>query len=313
MHSQKGSLTPGIARFAWAVLVYNFAVIVWGGYVRASGSGAGCGSHWPLCDGVVVPRDPDIKMMIELSHRVTSMLAGILVFALVVWVFRTRAAGDPVRRTAVASGILIVVEGLIGAGLVLYGWVDKDTSLGRVVSHGLHFGNTLLLLAALTLTAWRLSGAPANRWRGEGLDGGLIWTMFALTFFVAIAGAVTALGDTLFPAETLAQGIRNDLLPTAHFLERLRVVHPVVAVMTTIAVIRGALLLRHRRPSPSTQRLGTMMCAVIIGQVAVGVVNLALAAPISLQLVHLFMADTVWVTLVLLSASALATPPLARV
>ena len=89
-----------LAKFAWGVLAYNIAVILWGAYVRASGSGAGCGEHWPLCNGVVLPRDPSTATLIEFSHRITSGLALIAVVALLVWVWRACAAGHPSRRAA---------------------------------------------------------------------------------------------------------------------------------------------------------------------------------------------------------------------
>jgi heme A synthase len=77
-----------LARFAWGVLVYNLGVIVWGAYVRATRSGAGCGAHWPLCNGEVIPQSPDAAMLIEFSHRVTSGLALVSVVVLFAWAWR---------------------------------------------------------------------------------------------------------------------------------------------------------------------------------------------------------------------------------
>ncbi|MGH8637336.1 MAG: COX15/CtaA family protein, partial [Burkholderiales bacterium] len=94
---------PVVARFAWSVLLYTVGVIAWGAYVRATGSGAGCGAHWPLCNGVVLPRSPTIATIIELSHRVTSGIALVAVLALLVWVFRACRPGHPARTGAVLS------------------------------------------------------------------------------------------------------------------------------------------------------------------------------------------------------------------
>jgi heme A synthase len=150
-------------------------------------------------------------------------------------------------------------------------------------------------------------GAPGTTWRGQGADGALIWSMFGLLLFVATSGAVTSLGDTLFPAASLGEGVRNDFLPTAHFLERLRVIHPMIAIFTALAVVRGALLISHRRPQPVTRKLAVALCVLVVGQLVVGALNLALAAPVPFQLIHLFVADLVWIAMVLLAASALAT------
>src|SRR5262245_62215656 len=75
-------------RFAWLTLGITIVVIVWGAVVRATGSGAGCGSHWPLCNGVVVPRSPSMATLIELGHRLTSGLALLLVLGLVIGAWR---------------------------------------------------------------------------------------------------------------------------------------------------------------------------------------------------------------------------------
>src|SRR5580765_3471896 len=108
------------ARFAWGVLAYNLGVIAWGAYVRASGSGAGCGAHWPLCDGRVAPRPRSIEMAVEFSHRVSSGIALLLVIALVVAAYRSYPRGSAVRRGAVASLLFMLAEALVGAGLVLF-------------------------------------------------------------------------------------------------------------------------------------------------------------------------------------------------
>ena len=95
----RGLLTPegdasaarprsGFAAYAWAVLGFNLLVILWGAFVRATGSGAGCGSHWPLCNGEVLPRAPALATLIEFSHRLTSGVALLLVIGLVVGAWR---------------------------------------------------------------------------------------------------------------------------------------------------------------------------------------------------------------------------------
>jgi len=197
------------ALYAWFVLGFTVLVILWGAFVRATGSGAGCGNHWPLCNGVVVPRAPQTETLVELSHRLSSGLNLLLVLGLIVWGFRLYGGGNPIRRSLVASGIFILLEALIGAGLVLFGLTAENESRARAISMALHLVNTFLLMAALAYTAWIASGRATPRFRGQGLVG--IGWLLALVgvAFIGMSGAIAALGDTLFPASSLTEGIRQ--------------------------------------------------------------------------------------------------------
>ncbi|MFN7132188.1 MAG: COX15/CtaA family protein, partial [Myxococcales bacterium] len=161
-------------RFSLLVVLFNLGVILWGAYVRATGSGAGCGDHWPMCNGVVVPRAPSAQTVIEFTHRATSGLALLLVVALLVWAFRAFGRGHPVRTGAVLSMLLMLSEAAVGAGIVLYRLVAGDTSHARAVVMSVHLVNTFLLLAALTLTAWWAHGRPALRLQGQGPVRGIV-------------------------------------------------------------------------------------------------------------------------------------------
>lgn len=121
------------AIFSWSVLVYNLGIILWGAFVRASGSGAGCGSHWPLCNGEVIPRSPTVQTLIEFSHRLTSGVALILVVALTVAAFRAFPKRHIVRRGALFSLFFMLTEALVGAGLVLFSLVADNASIARAM------------------------------------------------------------------------------------------------------------------------------------------------------------------------------------
>jgi heme A synthase len=301
------------AYYAWGVLAYNVLVILWGALVRATGSGAGCGSHWPLCNGVVVPRSPQIETIIEFSHRLTSGLSLVLVAALVVWGFRVYGRGQRVRKSVVAAGVLIITEALIGAGLVLFGWVADDASVARAVSMALHLINTFLLMAALAFTAWWASGGLPVRLRGQGWLAAAWGVGLAAVLFLGMSGAVTALGDTLFPAESLAAGVQQDFSPTAHFLVRMRVWHPFIAALAALYVVWLSGKLARHEPSPATQRLARLQVVLFLVQLGVGALNVILLAPVWIQIVHLALAVAVWTTLVLLGAAAFAVHTEARV
>ena len=220
-----------LAKFAWGVLVYNLLVIVFGAFVRATGSGAGCGSHWPSCNGDIIPRAPELETVIEFSHRVSSGITLVLIAFLIVWVWRSYPKGNPLRKSSGLIGIFIITESLLGAGLVLFELVQHNASLARAISMMAHLLNTFLLLASLVVTAWWLSTGVPDNWKRD--DKARILSVFGVLgmFVLAASGALTALGDTLFPAGSLAEGLRQDIDPAAHFLLRLRIFHPIIAVV----------------------------------------------------------------------------------
>lgn len=296
--------------FAWGVLAYNILVVLWGAYTRATGSGAGCGSHWPLCNGQVVPRDPQIETIIEFAHRTTSALAGVLVIVLLVWAWRAFPRDHLVRRGAVLSLIFIIIEGLVGASLVRYEWVAGNDSVARAVIMAVHLVNTFILLGVLTMTAWWAATIdpgdtqPRSYLRRGEKKGWLLGGALLLIAIVSAAGAVTALGDTLFPAGSLRQGMARDFSPTAHFLERLRIWHPLLAIFSALYIFA---MLGHilEADNPLARRLVRTVQILVAAQIAAGFVNLLLLAPVAMQLLHLLLADLVWISLVLLAAATL--------
>ncbi len=297
--------------YAWSVLGYTIVVILWGAFVRATGSGAGCGSRLPLCNEQLIPRNAALETVIEFAHRGTSALAGVLVIILLIWAWRAFPAGHLVRRGAVLSLIFIIVEGLVGAALVHFGWVAGDDSPERAVAVAVHLTNTFFLLGVQIMTAWWASTIAAHDTQprsylrsGERaawwLGGALL-----LILVVSAAGAVTALGGTLFPADTLREGVARDFSATAHFLERFRVWHPVLAVASALYIFGMLAGFGTAADSRRTRRLMRLVQLLVVVQLAAGAVNLLLLAPLVMQLLHLLLADLVWVGLVLLAASKL--------
>lgn len=294
------------AKFAWFVLGYNLLVIVWGAYVRASSSGAGCGNHWPLCNGEVVPPSPTLKTIVEFSHRLSSGLALLLVIAMAVWAFRAYARKDQVRLFAGLSLLFILLEALIGAGLVIFEKVADDKSIARAYWISGHLINTFLLIAAITYTAWAASAADRIRIRSHGSINWILLAATIGTLILGVSGAIAALGATLFPVASLAEGIRQDLSPTAHAFIRLRVFHPFIAIAVSALLILTAMLSRGWRPGDWTRKFSTWLTGLVIIQLAAGLANLLLHAPIWLQLVHLLLSDLIWIALALLAFHALS-------
>jgi heme o synthase len=313
MHLTPHTKLNGLAKYAWAVLAYNVGVILWGAYVRATGSGAGCGGHWPLCNGQVVPLSSQAATLIEFSHRVSSGLTLLAVLGLAIWAFRAYPKGHPVRLGAGLAVFFTLTEALVGAGLVLFQLVAQNASALRAASVAVHLANTFLLLASLTLTALWASGGVPLRLRGQGWAAWWLGLGLVGVLLLGISGAITALGDTLFPASSLAEGLQQDFSPAAQFMIRLRVFHPLIAVSVGIFVIFVAYSLGFSSPDERTARsIAKALVGLVGAQWLAGIANVALLAPIWMQLLHLFLADLVWIMLVLLAATALAqtTPQL---
>lgn len=291
--------------FAWGVLLYNLPVILWGAVVRATGSGAGCNDHWPLCDGAVLPSLADAHRVIEFSHRMSSGFVLILTGLLYWWAVRIYPRSHTVRLGAVLSLVFAMSEALVGAGLVLFKLVAQNDSIYRAVAISVHLSNTFMLLASLTLTVWWATGGDRVRLRGQGAVAGLLAAALLGALVVGITGAITALGDTLFPAKSLAE-IGAPVSSTAHILEHLRVFHPYVAVLVGMAVVAAAWLVAAQRPSDSVKNLAFGVTALFVTQMMAGFMNLFMRAPVPMQLAHLLLADGLWIVLVLLAASACA-------
>jgi len=298
-------------RFAWipyTVLGWNLAVILWGAFVRMSGSGAGCGSHWPTCQGEIIPTAPVLATIIELTHRLTSGVSVVVALVALVWALRVFPRGHKARRAAIGGVAFIILEALFGAAIVLLGLTAKNDSGARAVFIAIHLLNTLGLVGCYALLAvWTRDNRPLRRPEHAPL---LVLGVLAV-LITSATGAVTALGDTLFPvnmAEPVASRVGAELAPAMHFLVRLRIVHPIIAVTSALLLLGvGAWFMDRAR------KLSLALMVLVLVQVCAGLLNIALAAPEAMQLVHLLLANAVWIALVTLVAQAsIAREPVAN-
>ncbi len=305
-----------LPRIAWFAVFYNVLVILWGALVRASGSGAGCGNHWPLCNGQVIPVSPGFHTVIEFTHRQMTVGSTLVVIALLVWTFRATVKGHAARGFAIASMLLLLNEALLGALLVKLGYVTGNQSSGRMVLLSIHLSNTLLLVAALTLTARFLS--TGQRWAGLHRAPGFGWggAGLAATIGVGVSGSMAALGDTLFPAVSLRAAYAQDFAASSPWLLRLRLVHPISALVAALFVIwlvgRSRQIGQHEaapgepdRQEITRARLAGLVLGLLGLQFALGIADVLLLAPAWMQLLHLLGAELYWVALVLLAAETI--------
>lgn len=292
------------AKYAWIALAYNLVVILWGVFLRASYSGDGCGQHWITCHGEAIPSAPELKTLIEFSHRVTSMLAGLVVIGLVIWAFRKFEKRHLVRRLALLSLVFILIEGAIGGGLVLTGNTAANWTPSRPYWTAGHLINTFVLIGLLGLTAWFASGDRRFVLRGPAKVWILLTLGIAAIFVTGISGSMAALTNMLFPSETLAEGIAKDFDPNSHILLRLRILHPIFSIFTAVFLIFLSDMIRNAANKDAlVSKWANVVSILVIVQIIFGGATLLLLAPIVMQLGHLLLADLIWISFVLMGAS----------
>jgi len=310
-HSGKAQLMPSqrLARFSWAVLGYFVAVILWGAVVRATGSGAGCGNHWPLCNGVVVQQAASASTMIEFVHRITSGLSLLLVLGLMLWSWAATPRGHIARTTSIAALLFTVTEAILGALLVALGLTAESQSPLRPWFLALHLANTLLLIAALAITAHMLGRRAGFLWHSVRIVAP--WAALSgllAVLAVAVTGSLAALGDTLFPASSLSSALSADFLSSSGWLVRWRWTHPVFALIASgflvWTLIRAARAAGKKKNRLLSRTIDTLLLCVYL----LGAVNVLMLAPVWSQVAHLLAADSLWIALVVLTARLTLVP-----
>ena len=287
------------SRFSWFLLVWTVLVIAFGTVVRATNSGAGCGKFWPLCGEDLIPTFDVFHTIVEFTHRMMSGSLILMVFALTFWgnqLYRQ----DPTRKRMVWLVLFFVlVESALGAGLVLLGLVEDNSSYLRIMAVSIHLLNTFLLLGVITINAWWSNHQitrPALNTSGRPYVIGFI-------VFIAIigaTGAVTALADTLFPSSSLAHTIEEQLRPDGHILVYLRIYHPIIAIaLGSLMVWVLANLIHTEHPVGQRIKLGIILS--IGAQFLLGMANIYFLTPLGIQVAHLVLADVIWILCVLLS------------
>ncbi len=301
--------SPALRKFAWWVLAYFVAVILWGTLVRATGSGAGCGNHWPLCNGTVMQHSASMETLIEFTHRLTSGLSFFSVVGLLVWTYKATERGHLARAAAVASVAFTLIEAILGALLVKLGLTAQSQSPLRPAYLALHLTNTLLLLAALTLTAHMLSrrhGFLRRNVRMVAPVGAVASVLVVL--IVGVTGSLAALGDTLFPASSLGQALADDFSAGSGWLVRWRWTHPTVAFVASVFLIWILVRAAHKSVHWDNRGLSALVLLLLAAQYVLGVLDVFLLAPLWLQVLHLLGADLLWVALVVLTARLTLVP-----
>lgn len=292
-------------RYSLFVLAYNLLVILWGVFLRASKSGDGCGQHWLTCHGEIIPSAPELKTIIEFSHRITSAVSFFLVLGLLIWAYRKYERRNPIRWFALGAFVFIVTEALIGAGLVLTGNTAENLTPTRPIWMAGHLINTFILLAFLTMTSWLAYGGKMFSLRIEFKFALMILLAFIGILFISVTGSIAALSNLVFPSESLAEGLAKDFSPSSHLLIRLRVSHPIASILVSVYLIFFADFLKRAKPSEKVSFWSKKLSVLVVAQLISGTATLLTLSPILMQVLHLLLADLIWIAFLLLNISFL--------
>ena len=294
-----------LRQYSWWVVAYNVLVVLWGAVVRATGSGDGCGEHWPLCGGTVMQHWKTLASVIEFAHRASVGVGVAGLLGLVVCTWRATPRRHLARFFVATAALFTFTEALLGALLVVLGLTAQSRSPLRAVYLPLHQVNTLLLLAALALTAHFLGRTAARMRGGVQLHRALPAAVGLLAFLlVGVSGSLAALGDTLYPAHTLAEAFAQDLSPHDSWLLHIRWIHPASSLLAAAWVL---LLVAGSRRS-GNGKLGAAVAGLVGMQIVLGIADVLLLAPTWLQITHLLGADLLWIALVVLTARLCIRP-----
>ncbi len=290
------------ASFAWFVLIYNLAAVAWGVFVRASKSGDGGGAQWPLLDLSHQPINGDFARWVEGSHRVSTSLCGVFAIALVWMAFKNFPRKHQARLFSIGALGLTLMEGAIGAALVLFELVAENDSRARVGIMSFHVISTMLLVSSIALAAMAAMSRSRLSFRGNAsiIPMGVLGML--IMFGLAVSGAVAALSHTLMPVDNV---LAVAAMPDAHWLQKLQPLHPYISIAAGLFICLMAGMLANLRPSPTVIKACRVMVVTFAAQLLMGLVNVQLAAPIWMQMVHLVLGDVLFISMIIAVALAL--------
>ncbi|HLO97228.1 MAG TPA: COX15/CtaA family protein, partial [Fimbriimonas sp.] len=276
------------AKFCWYTLVYTLAVVAWGVFLRASNFGDGCGSNWPFCGDNVDPIKGPVATLVESSHRISTMLLGVLCLIIVFWAYKSFEKGHPARKFAGGFLFMTLFEGWIGRYLVKRDLVTVNDTVERAVWMGVHVLSTFLLLGALVGAALSASKIRPITFKKQGAVGWLLGFGFIGTMLLGVSGAIAAFGHQVDPSVV---GLADRLKPTAFWAHKLAIAHPIGSVSIGLYLMLMSSLVQHLRQDPFVKNASRALIGILIIQGVVGVANILLKAPVALQMAHLVLAD----------------------
>ena len=273
-------------------IVLSILSILAGAFVRATGSGDGCGSTWPTCKGKIIPQLSDTSEVIEFSHRSVSGI--LLIVTLIIFIkSRNMSKGSIVRTTVNFLTFFVLFEAAIGAVIVLYEWVGLNSSLPRIIAVPIHLVNTFGLLACYAI----LYKVLLNNFKNIKQLWDRRFVFIAFLFLLSGAtGSITALADVLFPSASFYEGLMEDFDRTSELLTRLRILHPMVATGLSVALI-----IESRKVQKDYKIDVKFFQILVFIAVILGVLNVLSNILLLLSILHLAIADLLWITYIYVS------------
>jgi len=274
-------------------LVVSIFSIIAGAIVRATGSGDGCGSSWPTCNGEIIPKFDTSSELIEFSHR---SISGILLIITLIIFVKSFKDEVPILQKKIIWFLtfFVLLEALIGAVIVIYEWVGLNSSPPRIIAVPLHLVNTFGLLGTYTLLFHLTKNSKTNliNFFDRGFKIGLFLFLLSGT-----TGSIAALADAIFPSESFIAGLAEDFDSKSQILTRLRILHPLFASALSVYLYSEA----NRLQSEYKVIAKNIKLLIFLG-VFLGVLNVVSNIILPLSILHLLIADLLWIVYVYLSA-----------
>ncbi len=291
--------------FLWGFLFFNIYAVLGGAFVRATHSGAGCGAHWPLCNGQILPSISRVQTLIEFVHRISSGIILIATIVTLVISFLFYPKKHFIRKSSIFILIFVIIEALVGAALVYYGWVYKNASPFRALVVSIHLMNTLLLIGSISLAAFAVSKeiqiSNLNNFSIDFIYKKNIKNLFPslitlfIVFIICVTGAVTALGDTLYQPKFVGENIIRDLENHENFIKTIRIFHPLLAIGLALLSLHFVWKIYEENKDELNKDNFSLFTILVFLQIIVGFLNIFLLVPVWSQLIHLFIACVLWV------------------
>ena len=281
-----------VESYAKAGLLLSIASILAGAFVRATGSGDGCGATWPTCKGKIIPALSDTSELIEFSHRSVS---GVLLVVTLIIFAKTRKFQKEslVRKVTNYLTFFVIFEALIGAVIVIFEWVGLNSSLPRIIAVPIHLVNTFGLLGSYAILYKILQDDLQNIKNMFNKNFLLISSLFLLS---GATGSITALADVLFPSASFVEGFLADFDRTSEVLTRLRILHPIISSTLSIVLYVYATGIRKK------YNVGVKPLQILIlTAVFLGVINVLSNIVLPLSILHLAIADFLWISYIYVS------------
>ena len=281
-----------VESYAKAGLLLSIASILAGAFVRATGSGDGCGATWPTCKGKIIPALSDTSELIEFSHR--SVSGVLLVVTLIIFAKTRKFQKESLVRTVTNYlTFFVIFEALIGAVIVIFEWVGLNSSLPRIIAVPIHLVNTFGLLGSYAILYKILQDDLQNIKNMFNKNFLLISSLFLLS---GATGSITALADVLFPSASFVEGFLADFDRTSEVLTRLRILHPIISSTLSIVLYVYATGIR-KKYNVSVKLLQILILIAVF----LGVINVLSNIVLPLSILHLAIADFLWISYIYVS------------